>query len=330
MQNNGWQWITWTLMSVTLVSTAGRLQADEPPAAEKSAPADAQPTDSRPAITVFKNVKYAEHGEQALLADVYLPAGDGPFPGVLMIHGGAWMSGSKWHMTRHARETAEAGYTVVAIDYRLAPKHPFPAQIEDCRAALRWMTDNAERYKIDTRRLAAYGYSAGGHLACLLGLEDVRPNADGQAGAEGQAAVGAANAPARLSAIVAGGAPCDFRDLPPNNTALAYFLGGSRAEKPKTYEQASPAAYATADDPPTFFFHGGSDLLVPLHGPRQLMESLKTLGVRTSLYVVPGKGHLATFLDATVTVRAIEFLNQQLSGPADAPGESADRTESSP
>jgi triacylglycerol lipase len=243
-------------------------------------------------IHVIPNVEYAERGDEKLLADLYVPKGAGPFPGVLMVHGGAWMSGNKWHMAHHARAVAAAGYTVVAINYRLAPKHIFPAQIEDCREALQWMRANAQPHKIDAQRLVGYGYSAGAHLVCLLGFAEPAGNES------------------RLKAIVAGGAPCDFRTLPPRNTALAYFLGGSRSEKPEAYRDASPAAFVSVDDPPVYFFHGQQDALVPLQGPTRVMESLKAAGVRAELLTLPEKGHIATFFDAGVPAKAIAFLDE--------------------
>ena len=126
----------------------------------------------------------------------------------------------------------------------------FPAQIYDCQAAVRWLRANAAKYKIDPDRIGGYGYSAGGHLVALLGaLDDDDFREPGLP----------ADAPsARLQVVVAGGAPCDFRALPADSKRLAYWLGGTPAEKPDAYRDASPANYVTADDPPMFFFHGGA------------------------------------------------------------------------
>ncbi|MCA9269038.1 MAG: alpha/beta hydrolase, partial [Planctomycetales bacterium] len=197
---------------------------------------------------VTRDVPYVDDDDVKHLADVYVPAGEGPFPAVLMIHGGAWTSGSKGHMLAHARAASSAGYTVVAINYRLAPRDIFPAQIDDCRAAVRWMRSNADKYKIDPERIAAYGYSAGGHLACLLGTSD----------ASDKDAISC-----RVQCVVAGGAPCEFRRLPDDSPVFSFFLGGTPSEKPDAYRDASPTAFASADDPPVFFFHGGEDRVVP-------------------------------------------------------------------
>lgn len=243
----------------------------------------------------FNNVVYVKRGDTNLLADVYVPHGDGPFPSVLMVHGGAWRTGAKWHMGGHARRISECGYTVVNINYRLAPKHKFPAQIDDCRAALLWMRKNAEDYKIDPKRIAGYGYSAGAHLVSLLGVTNPRDD-------EGT----------RLRAVVAGGTPCDFQDVRPNATIFKYWLGGTRNELPDVYKQASPVTFVTADDPPFFFFHGEKDLLVPRRTPDRMMNLLKEINVRAEWHEVPEKGHITAMLDKTAQEKAIAFLNDVL------------------
>ncbi len=243
----------------------------------------------------FSNVVYVKRGDTNLLADIYVPSGDGPFPSVLMVHGGAWRTGAKWHMAGHARRIGENGYTVVNINYRLAPKHKFPAQIDDCRAALLWMRQNAKEFKIDPKRIAGYGYSAGAHLVSLLGVTDPRDD-------EGT----------RLRAVVAGGTPCDFRDVRPNATIFKYWLGGTRNELPDVYKQASPVTFVTADDPPFFFFHGEKDLLVPRRTPDRMMNLLKEIDVRAEWHEVPEKGHITAMLDKTAQEKAIAFLNDVL------------------
>ena len=120
----------------------------------------------------------------------------------------------------------------------------------------------------------------------------------------------------RLQAVVAGGAPCEFNWLPDDSEALAYFLGGPRRERPDAYRLASPVTFASRDDPPTFFFHGGRDQVVPQSSPEQLARRLQANGVRTEVLVVPSKGHLATFLDGTARQRAIAFLNDVLKRPS--------------
>lgn len=247
---------------------------------------------SRP-IRADKDVVYGEVEGRKLEADVYRPADDQLRPGVLMIHGGAWSSGNKWSMGDHARELAQAGYVAVSINYRLAPACPYPAQIDDCRRALAWIKEVADQYRIDTDRLAVYGYSAGGHLAAMLATDRD------------------SDAP-KLKAAVVGGAPCDFSFIPEESRAIAHVLGGTRRELPQVYRQAAPLSYASSDDCPIFFFHGDNDLIVPPTASRVLCDRLKDLGVETCYYTVEKQGHLLTFLHPDARRAAIDFLNQHL------------------
>lgn len=238
----------------------------------------------------IRDVVYAPRKDEPLRADVYRPTADGPFPGVLCVHGGAWTFGNKNHIAGIAQRLARAGYTAVTINYRLAPKHKFPAQIEDCRAALLWIRKNAEQHKIDPKRLGAWGYSAGGHLVTLLGVGD-----------------------AGLRAVVAGGAPCDFRQIPPDSPKLAFWLGGTRRQLPKPYESASPANFISPDDPPVFFYHGRRDHMVSLRQPTAMAAALKESGVTAKLYVIPGSGHIGAYFNRAAQTEAVKFLDKHLA-----------------
>jgi len=260
------------------------------------------------ATKTIRNVIYVKRGKRDLKADVYLPGDEGPFPGVLLIHGGAWATGSKSHMRWMAPVFVKQGYTVVAIQYRFAPRHKFPAQVEDCKEAIRWMRRNAKKYKIDPKRIAAGGYSAGGHLAALLGVTDKND------GLEGEPTPGP-KVSTRVQAVIVGGAPCDFTRTPPNLSSYSFLLGGTRAEKPEAYRRASPISFATKDDPPTWFYHGGKDRLVPLRLSQVLRDKLQRLGVRTEMYVLPKAGHLGAFFNPEPSKRAAKFLNSVLKKP---------------
>jgi acetyl esterase/lipase len=271
---------------------------------------------------------YAETPSGPLKADLYLPAGEGPFPGVLLVHGGAWRMGTRAQMSGLGRLLSKHGYTAVAISYRLAPDHKFPAQIEDCQTALRWMRREASRLKLDPLRIAGFGYSAGAQLVALLGTaeEDFdfrRDRPPGSAIATSQtttsvastpevSSAGADDPPCRLQAVVAGGTPCDFRPIPLDDTWLAFWLGGSRREQGEIYRLASPAAFVSPDDPPMFFFHGENDELVPLVSPQTMCRRLHEAGVAAQLHVAPRLGHGATAVDPESIRLAIDFLDEQL------------------
>ena len=195
---------------------------------------------------------YVERESGPLKADVYVPKGKGPFPGVVVVHGGAWYLGTRAQLAGFAQQLATRGITAVAISYRLAPTYKFPAQIEDCKEAVRWMRSQAKRLKIDPERIGGFGYSAGAHLAALLGTTDAKDGLEGDSQLSGKLST-------RLLAVAGGGAPCDFRSLPLDLEMLSFWLGGTRRQQSEKYRQASPAAFVTPDDPPMFFFHGEED-----------------------------------------------------------------------
>ncbi|MEM7477621.1 MAG: alpha/beta hydrolase, partial [Planctomycetota bacterium] len=245
------------------------------------------------------NLTYREVANKKLKADVFQPVGDGPFPSVLMVHGGAWAAGSKWDVIMHGRALARAGYVVLSINYRLAPKFKMAAQVDDVRFAARWMVDNAEEWKIDTSRIAFWGYSAGGHLVSQVALQSEPEDPS-------------------LRAVVAGGAPCDFNFIPMRSKALNFVLEGTRESNPKNYERFTPLNYARKDAPPFFFFHGDKDLLVPQQSSKSLYEKLKELEVQVDYYSVANKGHMMTFLDSKAQGQVIAFLDSQLKDNKDS------------
>jgi acetyl esterase/lipase len=244
---------------------------------------------------------YADRAGEGLLADVYLPPGPGPFPAVLCVHGGAWTFGNRLQMLGAATALRQAGYVAVSIDYRLAPQHVFPAQLDDCREALGWLRGNAARFKIDPRRIAAWGYSAGGQLVTLMALSETPSKPGG-------------TAPERIKAIVAGGTPTDFRQIPPDSRRLVFWLGGTRRGRPEAYQAASPIAFITPDDPPVFLYHGELDRVVSIDEPKALFGRLRTAGVTAEMYVVPQAGHVVAFFDGEAIHRGIGFLDKHVKG----------------
>ncbi|MEM7315774.1 MAG: alpha/beta hydrolase, partial [Planctomycetota bacterium] len=119
-------------------------------------------------VDIRNDVVYSTVGERELLLDAYLAKTEDDRPAVLVIHGGAWRGGNRRQLAGYAKSLCKMGFNCFAIDYRLAPDHKFPAQIEDCQSAVKWIRENAERYNVDPERLGAIGYSAGGHLVSLL------------------------------------------------------------------------------------------------------------------------------------------------------------------
>ncbi len=240
-----------------------------------------------------RDVVYREVDGTKLTADVFRPANDKIAPVVLMIHGGAWSSGSKWHLHDHARELAQEGYVAVTINYRLAPLYQIDKQVSDCRAAMEWLKTVNSDFNFDPKQVAVWGYSAGAHLACMLATQP-QPDAP------------------EIQAVVAGGAPCDFEYIPEQSPVLSLVMGGTRKEVPKVYESMTPLNFVNSKCPPTLLFHGTEDALVPYSTGRRMYEALKLQGVVADFVTVEGKGHLTTFLDSRARRESIEFLNKHL------------------
>jgi triacylglycerol lipase len=223
---------------------------------------------------------------------------------MLVVHGGAWRVGTRAQMAFIGSKFAEHGYTSVVISYRLAPQSKFPAQIYDCQAAVRWMRSHAADLKLDRQHIGGFGYSAGGHLVALLGT--LGEGKLSEPGLQGDAPS------ARLECVLAGGAPCDFRELPADSSFLAYWLGGTPADHAENYRNASPANFISPDDPPMYFFNGDEDALVPIDGPSRMVDSLQKAGVVAELHTVHGAGHVQTFFDPGAIQDAIVFADAHL------------------
>lgn len=248
-----------------------------------------------------EEVIYAHRGELALEADIHVPTGSALAPGVLVVHGGSWVRGTRRRIRSVAHRLAEAGYVAVNIEYRLAPEHTFPAPLRDCKDAVRWMRSNAERFRIDPARIGAFGYSAGGHLVALLATTQEEDGLDGAVPADAPSA--------RIQAAVIGGAPIDLRMLPPNPFVQS-FLGGLRDEA--AFVAASPITYVGPDDPPTFIYHGKLDVVVSDSHARAYADALTVAGVPHEFFEAP-MGHVGTqWLNSASVDRAIVFLDRWL------------------
>lgn len=236
---------------------------------------------------------------QSLLLDVYRPQGKGPFPSVLLIHGGAWKRGDREQVERLATRIAARGFLVVNTTYRLVPTWIYPAQLEDVQQALRWMRSPAGAAQgIDAQRIATYGYSAGGHLAALAGHIANDPKlGDPQT---------------RVRAIVAGGTPADL-SLYEGGRLVPAFLGGTRDEKPDTFREASPVSHVDAADPPVFIYQATLDYLVPEEQAVHYKAALDAAGVTNELFLIRGHGHISGFFaDGAAVEASLDFLDRYL------------------
>lgn len=236
--------------------------------------------------TVERDVTYAKASGVNLKMDIYYPRkASGPVPVAVYVHGGAWSEGDRTWVTAplDIGELIDRGYMICAIDYRLAPRYKFPAQIEDAKCAIRFLRANASKYGIDPTRIGAWGESAGGHLAALLGLTDSGAGLEGLGGYSDQSS--------RVQAVVDIAGPSDLTALPEQSQLLEQVFGTSNPES-EVLKRASPVTYISKDDPPFLILHGDTDDVIPLSQSQILYDRLVSAGVPATLVVVKNCGHV--------------------------------------
>ena len=256
-------------------------------------------------VTKISNVVYATRDSGDLLADVYIPKTEGPHPAILAIHGGYWRFGSKAAMSGRAKTLADRGYVVVNINYRLAdaPDVVMEDIIHDVKSAIIWMRENAATYNIDPDNIGTYGFSAGGHLALMMGVTD------GSEGLEGPDANGTST---RVQAVVAGAPGTDFRNRELDNTRFEYLFGGTRGELPQEYIDASPGTWASADDPAIMMYYGTSDNVISQDNLLSFQQDLDAAGVENELLEIEGGTHLSVRVNRNAMLQSLKFLDEQL------------------
>jgi len=253
---------------------------------------------AEPPVSVEKGIRYATAGGEKLLLDIAIPAGEGPFPCIVCLHGGAWQGGSRRDFSGAGRDKngkltpswleviAAKGYVAAAVSYRLAPKCKFPSMIEDSRAAVRFLRANAKTYKINPDRFAALGFSAGGHLALLCGLCDKSAGFD----------VGEnLNVSAKVQCVVDFFGPTDLalyaKSEGIEDGYLVPVFGKECKTDPSVFKKASPINYVSKDAPPILFLHGTLDLIVPVKHSEMMYKALTDVGAMTEIHTVPFAGH---------------------------------------
>jgi acetyl esterase/lipase len=245
-------------------------------------------------VDVQRDLVYEQVNGQTLQLDIYSPKSiTHPLPVVLWIHGHHWARGSKDQ--RPPVNLMAQGYMVVSLDYRLSGEAPFPAAIEDCKAAVRWLRANAATYHIDPDHIGAWGHSAGGHLAALLGTSG------GVAELEG--AGDNATFSSRVQAVCDMSGPSDilqFYETVSKSTdgssrraksSIEQFLGGSVEQNRAKAIAASPITYASKDDAAFLIIHGENDMSIPVSQSEVFADKLKAAGVDVTLEVAKGRGH---------------------------------------
>lgn len=275
-------------------------------------------------VRVERAITYALTPQQPLELDVYVPeeVPAAPLPLVVWIHGGGWRQGSRDR--NRAAFLAQEGYVSASISYRLSGVAKFPAQIHDCKAAIRWLRANASKYHIDPTRVGVWGSSAGGHLVALLGTSGGVRELEGRVGVTAQSS--------RVQAVVDYFGPSDFlrmNDFPGNldhdaaNSPESLLVGGPIQERPEAVAKANPITYVTEDDPPFLIVHGEEDPLVPIDQSVRLRDALTAAGVDVTLYLVAeGKhGRGGEFGSEKLRDMVQGFFDRHLKGQADGTGE---------
>jgi len=280
-------------------------------------------------VTATRDIEYAKAGDVSLKLDVYKPKADSTKsrPCIVWIHGGGWQGGNKSSGASRVGPLVESGdYVGASVGYRLTDVASWPAQIHDCKAAIRFLRASASKYGIDADRIGVWGASAGGHLVSLLGAAGDVKDVEGSLGTTGVSS--------RVTCVVDFCGPSDFLlfglDSPRMNepgSAVYKLFGGPPREKSEMAKQASPATYVSKDDPPFLIMHGTADATVPLNQAERLYEAQKQAGMDTTFVKIINAPHgiggslvderVRAFLDRHLLGKDVAVSGADIPGPAE-------------
>ncbi len=262
-----------------------------------------------------REIEFTKTRERALKMDILhsrtLPKA--PTPCLVWIHGGAWREGNKEDGIEQLLPFAHQGYFCASIEYRLSHEAIFPAQIEDCKCAIRFLRAHAEEFDLDAERIGAWGSSAGGHLAALLGATHYIQELEGDGGWERFSSC--------VQAVCDWFGPTDFlrmNDFPSKidhdaaDAPPAALIGGPIQENQEKVARANPIAYVTKDAPPFLIMHADDDPIVPLNQSQLLFQALQQAGVEVTFEVVKGGGHGKKFNSPKLLKQVNSFFNKHL------------------
>lgn len=243
-------------------------------------------------VKAERDLAYVEGGHERQKLDLYLPEkAEGPLPLIIWVHGGGWQNGSKDGCPPLRAGYVAQGYAVASINYRLSGHAVFPAQIEDCKAAIRWLRAHAKEYSLDPQRFGVWGSSAGGHLVALIGTSgdvkefDVGANLDQSS---------------RVQAVCDYYGPTDFtvfvttpgyESHATDASPEAKLIGGAVMQNKDKAARVNSITYVTKDDPPFLIVHGDKDPTVPINQSQLLFEALKKTEVSAHFHTIRGAGH---------------------------------------
>lgn len=296
------------LTSLSLLLYPSLVAAQQPPA--KAAPRPLPDT-----VVLEPDIEYGRAGERSLKLDLLRPKAESaePMPVIAFIHGGGWQGGDKAGPIRTQLVPFAAGgkYLCVSIGYRLSGEATWPAQIHDCKAAIRWLRANAKKYNLNPDKIGVWGGSAGGHLVSLLGTSGGVQELEGTNGNAGQSS--------RVACVVDYCGPSNFlafsKDSPrmrqPDSPVFKLF-GGPLADKQAEATAASPVTHVSGDEPPFLVVHGTQDATVPISQAEMFFAALQKAGVDATFVKMEGGGHGIGGPDITARVEA--FFDKHLRG----------------
>ena len=276
---------------------------------------------NNPVINLFPNgtilnanLPYNNDSLDKHLLDIYLPAhAKGKLPLVIFIHGGGWLSNDKYadigYMKKTVAEIVSSGFALASIDYRFSTQAVFPAQIQDCNRAVSFLYDNADKYGFDRNRFAVMGFSAGGHLASLLGLSK-NNNVE-------TFFMPGSNKSFSIKAVVDFYGPAELILFPGSNdkkSPESLLIGAAPLARPDLAKAASPVTYVDKNDPPFLIIHGEKDELVSTKQSQLLSAWLNVVGVQNELIIVKDAPHFGVMFDTDdVRNKVMSFLKKQLN-----------------
>jgi len=267
---------------------------------------------SAPVIQADIQYASASTGEPLRL-DLYTPQPGGGAPLVVWIHGGAWENGNKTAMPLAA--VIERGFAVASLDFSPASKAPFPGQIHEIKAAIRFLRAQAKQYGYDASKIAIAGASSGAHLAAVVGTSNGRPELEGTLGdhrneSSAVQAIVSYFAATNLTTILAQSTPFGLGIREP---ALKRLLGAAPKDAEPVARLASPVFQVDGSDPPLLLFHGDQDPQMPINQSHELEGAYEQQGLDVELVVVHGAAHGGdAFYSAENVQRVAQFLSAQL------------------
>ncbi|MBI3735028.1 alpha/beta hydrolase, partial [Candidatus Sumerlaeota bacterium] len=311
--------LVWTLCIAAAFGQPQTWKSNGPPKpTPKPTPQPWEPHGRVMRVNVYRDIEYCRYGEKPLLLDLQLPVDVvGPIPAILWIHGGGWLGGDK--KQGPILPFISNGFALVCINHRLSTEAKFPAQIEDCKAAVRWIREHAAQWDLDPDHIGVWGYSSGGQLAALLGTSGGETHLEGDCGDFRKST--------RVQAVCVVAGPTDFlpwdeqlvqsgfrakEDDPASPVSM--LLGGPMQSNPELARRASPITYISHDDPPFLLIQGGMDDTVPAVQTMEFAEALARAGVPVSIHVEPKYTHVEVVRDDNLHWLEVQFFDKWLRG----------------